>query len=178
MLSFELPWEFRLLVRAGRSLPAEAERMPSGIRVDLEALGRVDVVSRLQEPGTQRYNLIMGGRHVVDMQVEVDLLRRPVRPLGRNMIGRELNPQPWFTVDVDTVPVVFRFDCATKQSGPKCALGSQVGGVEDDNLSGDPHAAMLPRPAAYRRRNRWVRYLNFWIAPSNPDKMDDVAHRR
>jgi hypothetical protein len=28
--------------------------MPGGIRVDLEALGRLDVIRRLQQPGTQR----------------------------------------------------------------------------------------------------------------------------
>lgn len=41
--------------------------MPGGIGIHLEALGRLDVIGRLQEPGTQRRGLIMGFSHVIDM---------------------------------------------------------------------------------------------------------------
>ena len=61
------------------------------------------------------------------------------------MVGSQLNSQPWFAVDVDTVPIVLRLDRATQQSSPEGALGGQVGGVEDDDLSSNPHAVILPR---------------------------------
>jgi len=117
--------------------------MPGGIRVDLVALGRPDVIRWLQEFGTQRDGFVMGGLDVIDIQVEVHLLRRAIGPLRRNMVGRELNAQPPFAIDEDTVPIVVRFDRSTQQSGPEGALGSQVGGVEDDDLSGNPHAIIL-----------------------------------
>ncbi len=60
------------------------------------------------------------------------------------MVGRQLNAQPRFAIDVDTVPIVLRVDRATQQSGPESALGGQVGGVENNDLSGNPHPVILP----------------------------------
>jgi len=89
--------------------------MTGGIRVDLVAVGRLDVISGFQLPGAERNGLIMGGLDVIDVQVKVDLLRRPIGPLRRNVIGLELNAQPPFAVDGDTVPVVLRVDRAAQQ---------------------------------------------------------------
>jgi hypothetical protein len=119
--------------------------MPGRIRVDLVTVGRLDVLSRLQQPGTQRHGFVMGRLYVVDVQVEVDLLRRSIRPLRRNMVGRKLKTQPRFSVDVDHVPIVVRCNRATQQVSPECALNRQVGGVEDDDLSGNSHAGILAR---------------------------------
>lgn len=86
--------------------------MAGGIRVDLEALGRLDVVCCLQQPGTQRRRFFMRRLDVSDMQVEVDLLRRPAGPIRGHMVGRELNAEPPFAIDDDTVPIVVRVDLA------------------------------------------------------------------
>src|SRR5450432_1175287 len=43
-----------------RLAPAEAERMPGGIRVDLVPLGRLDVSCPLEQLGSQRDDLIVG----------------------------------------------------------------------------------------------------------------------
>lgn len=80
--------------------------MAGGVRVDLEALGRSDVIGRLQEPSAQRDGFLMRGLEAVDPQVEMDLLRRPVGPFGRNMVRRELNAEPPFAVDQHAVPIV------------------------------------------------------------------------
>jgi len=61
--------------------------MPGGIGVDLVAVGRLDVIRRLQEHGTQRRGLVVGGLDVIDEQVEMDLLRRPMGPSGRTWLG-------------------------------------------------------------------------------------------
>ena len=51
MRQIERAWSMREAAQA--SLPAEAERMAGGVGVDLEAVGRFDVVSRLQQPGAE-----------------------------------------------------------------------------------------------------------------------------
>jgi hypothetical protein len=55
----------RLEARCG-SAPAKAERVAGGIRVDLEALGRLEVIGRFQEPRAQRDGFLMCGLEVVD----------------------------------------------------------------------------------------------------------------
>jgi hypothetical protein len=72
-------------------------------------------------------------------QVEVDLLRRPIRPLRRDVVRCELDPHPRFTVDEDHVPVVLSVDRAAEHPSPESTLDGQVGRVEDHNLVVDPH---------------------------------------
>jgi len=80
--------------------------------------------------GTKQHDSIVSGREVLDPQVEVDLLRRcPVRPVGRDVIGRQLNPDPRFTVDDHHVPVILGIDGAVEHPSPEAALGSEVRGV-------------------------------------------------
>jgi hypothetical protein len=52
--------------------------MPGRIRVHLKSLGRLDVIRGLQQLGAQRYDLVVGGLDVIDVEVEVNLLRRAV----------------------------------------------------------------------------------------------------
>jgi hypothetical protein len=108
--------------------PAQAERMPGRIRVHLEVIGRVCVLSsRLQHLRTQRHDMIVGFREVVDPQVEVDLLLGcALRPVGRDVVGRQLNPDPWFTVHHHHVPVILGIDGAIEHSCPEGALGGEV----------------------------------------------------
>ncbi len=124
-------------------MPTKAERVTGGIRVDLEALGRLEVVGRFQEPRAQRDCFLVRGPQVVDPQVEMYLLRRPVRPIGGNMVRRELNAEPPLAVDQHAVPIVVRVDRASHQTCPEGALGGQVGGVEHDDLSRDLHTVLL-----------------------------------
>jgi hypothetical protein len=51
-----------------------------GIGVDLESLGSLGVLRRLQQPGAPSDGLLMRGLQVIDPQVEMDLLglREPV----------------------------------------------------------------------------------------------------
>src|SRR6266536_1249408 len=113
----------------GLLVPAKAERVAGGIRVDLEALGRLEVVGRFQEPRAQRDCFLMRRLEIVDMQVEMHLLRRPVGPIGGNMVRRELNAEPPLAVDQHTVPIVLRYDRAAQQTCPEGALGGQIGSV-------------------------------------------------
>src|SRR4051812_34159941 len=86
----------------------------------------------------------MRGRRVLDPQIEMHLLLRcPVRPIGGNMVRRELNAEPPLAVDHHVVPIVLRFDRAAQQAGPEGALGGQIGSVEHDDLSLDLHTVLL-----------------------------------
>src|SRR5215211_2636821 len=121
--------------------PAQTERMPGRIRVDLEVVDGVDVRRRwLEHPRTERHDTIMGGREVLDPQVEVDLLLGcAVRPVGRDMVGRQLNTDLRFAVDHHHVPVVLGVDRAVEHAGPEGALRPEICGVEHDDLTIDPH---------------------------------------
>jgi hypothetical protein len=63
--------------------------MPGRIRVDLEVVGGVCVLSsRLEHLRTQRHDTIVGVRKVVDPQVEVDLLLGcAFGPVGLDVVG-------------------------------------------------------------------------------------------
>jgi hypothetical protein len=62
--------------------PAQAERVPGRIRVDLEVVDGVDLLHGLQHLRTQRHDTLVGGHEVLDPQVEVDLLRRCLGSVG------------------------------------------------------------------------------------------------
>ena len=86
----------------------------------------------------------MGGREVLDPQIEVDLLRRcPVGPVGRHVVGRQLHPDPWHTVHEHHVPVILGVDGAVEHPGPEAALGREVRGIEHDDLMIDVHRVIL-----------------------------------
>jgi len=72
----------------------------------------------------------------------MDLLRLPVRPLGRDVIGGELDSDPGLTVHGHQVEIVVTVvDRTPQHSGPEVALGGRVGRVEHDDLMVDLHAA-------------------------------------
>ncbi len=87
----------------------------------------------------------MRGLEIVDPQVDMDLLRRPVGPVGRNMVRRELNAEPPLAVHHHAVPTVIVVcnDRPAQQSSPEGTDGVQVGCVEDDDRSRDLHEAIL-----------------------------------
>ena len=118
--------------------------MAGRIRVDLEDLGRLRVLGRLQEPRAQRDRSLMRGLEVVDPQVQMQLLLRcPVRPFGGYMVRRELDAEPPLAVDDHAVPVILGFDRAPQQTCPEAALGGEVGGVEHNDLSPDLQAGVI-----------------------------------
>jgi hypothetical protein len=86
----------------------------------------------------------VGRVDVVDPEVKVNLLlRSSVRPIGWNMVGRELDAHARFTVDQHHVPSVLSIDGAAKHSRPELAFGGQVSGVEHNDLVVDFHRIMI-----------------------------------
>src|SRR4029079_2441272 len=73
-------------VRAIADEEAQAEGVSGGIRVHLEGVAGSASDCFLQYARTERNDLFMCRREVVDPEVEVNLLRRPVRPLRFAMV--------------------------------------------------------------------------------------------
>ena len=87
--------------------PTDAEGMAGGVGVDLVAFGGGEIVGGLQQASAERDDLVVGARRVVDVEIEMDLLRRTVRPVGRHVVGCKLHTDPPLAVGVDdAVPVV------------------------------------------------------------------------
>ena len=71
------------------------------------------------------------------------LLRCPVGPVGRNVVGRQLHPDSRFAVDDHHVPVILSIDRPIEHSGPEAALGLEVFCVEYHHLASDAHRGTL-----------------------------------
>jgi hypothetical protein len=112
----------------------------------LVTLSRRQVVNVLQYSGPERDGLGVCVGGVVDVQIEVDLLRVAVRPIGRNMVGRELYADHPVPIAVkDTVPPVVAKHPPGKHAGPEGALGGQVRRIENNDLSDELHVQILDR---------------------------------
>lgn len=95
---------------------------------------------RLKEEGAEASDLKVSTAWIVDMEVQVDLLRRPVGPLGCNVIGRQLDAEAPLPISVDdAVPVILSNDSTAEYGGPERALGSEVNRVEDNDLTFNDH---------------------------------------
>ena len=101
--------------------------MSGGIRVDLEALCCSDVICRFQQRGPKRHDLLEGCLRIVDVQIDMDLLRRPVGPLRCNVVGSELNTDAPFAIDDNAVPIVLGHHSPIEQTGPERAPRMKVG---------------------------------------------------
>ena len=117
--------------------------MTGRIRIDLKIVGRFGFTGCLQQGRTQRHDRLMSGCEVVDPEIQVDLLRNAVRPLGADVVGCELYPYTGFSIDEHHVPVRFGVNGAAQHAGPEITLTGQVRSVEDDDLMFDPHGGIV-----------------------------------
>src|SRR5699024_86882 len=121
--------------------PAEAERVPGRVGVDLERLARVvrGGGGGLEHLRAQGHHVGLRDLEVLHPQVQVHLLRGAVRPVGSDVLRIELDADPGPVVDEHHVPVVVAVHGPAEHTGPEGALGLQVGTVEDDHLVVDLH---------------------------------------
>jgi hypothetical protein len=76
--------------------------MPGGVGIHLVAFSGDEIRSWLEQSGTQPDGLVMRSARVLDVQVDVHLLfGASIRPVGRNMVGRELHANAPFPGGVD-----------------------------------------------------------------------------
>jgi hypothetical protein len=99
--------------------------MPSGVGVNLVAFGSIEIGSCLQQSGTEADGLFMRGSRIVHVQGEMHLVGNcPVRPVGRNMVRRQLHADSPLSSGVDdAVPVVVLEDVPAENGSPEPALG-------------------------------------------------------
>ena len=85
------------------------------------------------------------------------LVGRAFRPVGRDMVRRQLNSDPRFAVEHHPVPVVLGVDLAVEHARPESALSPEIRGVEHYNLTSDAHTPIVQalrrfvRAAKHRR---------------------------
>lgn len=120
--------------------PTDAERMSGGVGVHLVAFGSIEIRSRLQQSGAEADCLFMRSSRILDMEVEMHLLRGSVRPVGRNVVGCQLHTDPPLSSAVDdAVSIVVLEDVPPENASPERALGSEVCRVENDHLTHHLH---------------------------------------
>ena len=124
----------------GRLTPSDAEGVASGIGVDLKALVAVEIGSGLQQPGAERECLLMRRSCVIDVKIEMHLLRTSVRPVRRDVVGGGLDADPPLASGVDdTVPSVIREHVPAEHARPEGTLCAQVSRVEHDDVAYQLH---------------------------------------
>jgi hypothetical protein len=125
--------------------------MSGRVRVDLKSVGRVEA-DRSEYSRTQRDHLLVRSRDVVDVEIEVDLLLLAVRPVGRDVVWRELETQLSLAVHENSRPVVLKVDGALEKTRPKRALGREVGSIEHGDASSDLHSSIKPQGTVANKR--------------------------
>jgi hypothetical protein len=118
--------------------------MSGGVGVRLVTLIGVEVESRLEKPGSECYCLLVRTSGVLNVQVEVDLLRAALRPIRRDVVRGKLDADPPLARGVnDAVPTVIPRRRAPENSGPEPALRMQICGVEHDDLAYHSQARII-----------------------------------
>jgi hypothetical protein len=134
---------------SGRVPPTDAKRMPGRVRVDLVALGGIEIRSWPEQPGAEGDCLFVRGSRIVGVEVEMHLLGSPIRPVGRNMIRRQLHTDPPLSSGVDdAVPIVVLEDVPAENASPERTLGIKVGCIEHDHLAHHVHERHTTRVIA------------------------------
>src|SRR6266571_4471582 len=125
--------------------PADAERVPGRVGVNLV------VICGLEHLSAQCRHFVVGRFGVIYPQVKVNLLGWcSVRPVGPDVVRRELDAHTGLTVDHDHVPLVFRGDGAAEHPSPECALGRKIVRIKGHNLPLNPHgwtSSHTPEPS-------------------------------
>jgi hypothetical protein len=134
---------------SGRVPPADAEWMPGRVRVHLVALGGIEIRSRSEQSGAEGDCLFVRGSRIVGVEVEMHLLGSPIRPVGRNMVRRQLHTDPPLSSAVDdAVPIVVLEDVPAENASPERTLGIKVGCIEHDHLAHHVHERHTTRVIA------------------------------
>ena len=124
----------------------------------------------LQQAGAKRHRFGVASGDIVDIQVEVHLLRFAIGPVRRDIVWRELKSETGRTIHVQRVPVVPNLDCALQEARPEGALGGEVRGITGGGITSIPPIARrigAPAVCASSRRetgfpardatsNRWI----------------------
>lgn len=119
--------------------------MPCRVGIHLMALLSIEV-ARLEQSCAKPDRRFVCNSRIFDVEVEMHLLGSTVRPLRRDVIGRELHADaPLAGRTDDAVELVVTEDLPAEDPCPEPALGVQVGRVEYDDLANHVHCPNLAR---------------------------------
>ncbi len=71
--------------------PSNAEWVPGWVGADLVPFVGIEVGSRLEQSGAEGDSFFVCRARILDVQIEMDLLGVSIRPIGRNVVWRELD---------------------------------------------------------------------------------------
>jgi hypothetical protein len=118
--------------------------MPSGVGVCLMAFVGIEVGGGLEKAGPQCHRRLVCRMRIINVQIEMDLLRVAVRPVRTDVVRCELYAYPSFTSTVNNgMPTVILEDTPAEDPGPERALGIQVRCVEHDDLTHHSHDRII-----------------------------------
>ena len=110
--------------------------MSRRVRVHLIAAFGVKVGRCSQKACAESDRLLVAGGDVLNVQIEVHLLRFAIRPVGFDVVRSELEGDERLTVDVHGVPVILlEVNGSIDEGSPETALGFEIGSVEDDGMA-------------------------------------------
>jgi len=81
--------------------PSDAERVTGWVGVHLGPFGAVEIWCCQKQARTERHRLVVRLFGVLHVEVNMGLLRRPIRPVRGNVVGRELHADPPLSGGVD-----------------------------------------------------------------------------
>jgi hypothetical protein len=124
--------------------PPDTEGVTRRVRVHLMAFRFSEVNGFSQQTSAESEGLGVCRDGVVNMKIQVDLLRITVGPLRRQMAWGELDPDDPAILGIeDVVEVVVGKHSAIEHASPEGALGIEIAGIEDHYPSHDFHFVML-----------------------------------
>jgi hypothetical protein len=103
--------------------PPYAERMSGRVRIRLVPLVGIEIGGGQEKDGSECYRLFVRCSGVINVEIEMDLLRVSVGPVRRNVVRCELYTNPPFPGGVnDAMPTVILENPSAKDPCPECAL--------------------------------------------------------
>jgi len=113
--------------------------MARRVGVDLVSFCGVEVAC-LEQPGAEPDRRLVRRARIFDVEVDMDLLRSPIRPVGWNVVRRQLYADMPLAMGVDdTVKSVVPEDVPAEYPCPERALGIHIGSIEHDYLAHHLH---------------------------------------
>lgn len=140
--------------------PPDAEGVARGVGEHGKALRHTHFAARVELHSAKLQRLRARLFGVLHVQVEMDLLRVPVRPSRRDVLRRALDAHDPAAVPIDdVVPIAVREHPSSEHPGPESAFRLKVCCVEHHYLSDQFHVLIIAAmsPASETRRQVFVK---------------------
>jgi hypothetical protein len=126
-------------------MPAsDAKRMSSGVGVCLVTFVGIEVRCRPEQSGPESHRCLVHHPRILDVVIEVDLLRATVRPVRGTWFGASCTPIRHSPAESMTLCQTLVLDDAPLEDPcPECALRMEVRCVEHDDLTHHSHDRIL-----------------------------------